>query len=446
MSKRTLIKGAVFLTVTGFATRLLGFYNRIFLTRLIGVSQLGIYQLIFPIYILSYAISSQGISLALTKNISFYSGQRKTAAIKEVMRASILFSAVISITCAVILFLISDKISIIFLNNSECKNLLKTICFAIPFVAVKSCFNAFFVGLEQPFVQGTSHFYEQIIRISATYFLFVLFSENMAGARVAITAVVIGEIFSMLYSLSYYFIKRKKYVSYENLKTLNQVEKRAIRNRLIQDTIPLSINNITVTLFATVETILLPAMLLKYYGESSESLAMYGIMSGIVMPFILFPSTITNSISTMLMPSVSHAVAANDEVKIKKARSNTIYFCCALGIAAWIFFFLFGEISCDLTFKNEAAGKILSKIGFLCPLLYLAQTQSAILNGMGKTYKNLFVNLLSIAIRIVVISTLVPAYGIAAYIFAMVISYAVQNVLLIIFTTTHTESPDIHSS
>ena len=52
MSKQTIIKGTLILTITGILTKCLGFYNRIFLTRLIGVKELGTYQLIFPLYTL----------------------------------------------------------------------------------------------------------------------------------------------------------------------------------------------------------------------------------------------------------------------------------------------------------------------------------------------------------------------------------------------------------
>lgn len=61
MSKRTIIKGTLILTITGILTKCLGFYNRIFLTRLIGVKELGTYQLIFPLYIL-------GISFAVRES------------------------------------------------------------------------------------------------------------------------------------------------------------------------------------------------------------------------------------------------------------------------------------------------------------------------------------------------------------------------------------------
>ena len=42
-TQNRVIKGTLILTTAGFATRIIGFYNRIFLSRLIGAKELGIY-------------------------------------------------------------------------------------------------------------------------------------------------------------------------------------------------------------------------------------------------------------------------------------------------------------------------------------------------------------------------------------------------------------------
>ena len=47
--KRELIKGTLILAAAGFAARLLGFFNRVYLANLISNAELGRYQLIFPI-------------------------------------------------------------------------------------------------------------------------------------------------------------------------------------------------------------------------------------------------------------------------------------------------------------------------------------------------------------------------------------------------------------
>lgn len=433
MSKKNLIKGTIFLTITGFVTRLLGFYNRIFLTRLIGVKELGIYQLIFPIYIFSYALCAQGISLSEIKNISYYSGKNDICSCQKIFKSSIKISLVLSLFVSSLIFLFAPLISKVILSNNETTCLLRIICLAIPFVAVKSCLNSYFVGHQMPFVQGTSHLYEQILRITATYILFCSFFKYNSGAKIAVIAVVIGEIAATLYSYIYYRYKNKKLISANSNCFDNSSTKiSSTTKQLIKDAIPLSINNILLTLFSATEALILPAMLLKYYNSNEIAIYIYGIVSGIVLPFLMFPSTITNSLSTMLIPSVSNAVSSNNKAKIKTANKNTIAFCCLLGILSWLFFYIFGDFACKIAFHDTNAGKLLSRIGFLCPLLYLANTQSAIMTGLGKNYKNLVYNILSISLRIIIIFNYVPLYGISAYIFALLIGYLVQNILMLI--------------
>ena len=52
MSNRNfLLKGTLLLTLSGFLTKIIGFIYRIFLSQKIGAQGMGIYQLIFPVYI-----------------------------------------------------------------------------------------------------------------------------------------------------------------------------------------------------------------------------------------------------------------------------------------------------------------------------------------------------------------------------------------------------------
>ena len=56
-----LIAGTLLLTVTGLSNRVIGFFYRIFLSRIIGAEGLGIYQLIFPIYMLCFSLCCHGL-------------------------------------------------------------------------------------------------------------------------------------------------------------------------------------------------------------------------------------------------------------------------------------------------------------------------------------------------------------------------------------------------
>ena len=58
--KRTLFTGTLLLTAAGILSRFIGFFYKIFLSRTIGAEGLGIYQLIFPIYMLCFSLCCYG--------------------------------------------------------------------------------------------------------------------------------------------------------------------------------------------------------------------------------------------------------------------------------------------------------------------------------------------------------------------------------------------------
>ena len=47
--KHPLIMGTMILTITGFLTRIIGFFYRIYLSRMFGEEGMGVYQLLSPV-------------------------------------------------------------------------------------------------------------------------------------------------------------------------------------------------------------------------------------------------------------------------------------------------------------------------------------------------------------------------------------------------------------
>ena len=70
LSSHPLITGALLLTLSGLLSRIIGFFYRIFLSHTIGAEGLGIYQLIFPIYALTFSLTAAGIQTALSKFVA----------------------------------------------------------------------------------------------------------------------------------------------------------------------------------------------------------------------------------------------------------------------------------------------------------------------------------------------------------------------------------------
>lgn len=434
MSKKTIIKGTLILTIAGLLTKILGFYNRIFLTRLIGVVELGKYQLIFPIYMFVFACCSQGISTTLTKQTSYYIGKGSKEKADYIFKLSICISTILSLLLALTIYLNSDLISYKLLKNTDCGILLRIITIAMPFVAIKSCINFYFIGIDKPGYHGFSHLIEQIIRISAAYILSLFVMADKVNAVLAVIAVVIGEVSATVISIVIYYVNRAKANKSKTVTEkipLTPKEKRYVRQYFKNDAIPITINNLIFTLFSTLEAIIMPAMLFYYYNDSDTALEMFGIVTGIVIPFILFPATITTSLSTMLLPAISYANARKDIRAINSALKNCIVFCLFLGALASAGFYVLGIPMCEIAFKSKEAGILLKKLCLLCPLIYTSGNLTSILNGIDKSFFALICNVIGISIRICFIFLMVPNYGLNAYAIGMFTSYTVINLLML---------------
>ena len=67
MKKTLFIKNAVILTVSAMILRFAGIIFKVWLARLIGSEGIGLYQLIFSVYVLASTFAQSGISTAVTR-------------------------------------------------------------------------------------------------------------------------------------------------------------------------------------------------------------------------------------------------------------------------------------------------------------------------------------------------------------------------------------------
>ena len=98
MSKNSIIKGTLILTIAGFATRIIGFFYRIFLSNILTPEEIGVYQLIFPVYAICFTLYGSGIQTALSRLIASEIGKQDTDNLKRILRTGITFSLTIAFT------------------------------------------------------------------------------------------------------------------------------------------------------------------------------------------------------------------------------------------------------------------------------------------------------------------------------------------------------------
>ena len=415
--KHPLIAGTLILTLTGLASRFIGFFYKIFLSRTIGAEGIGIYQMIFPIYGVCYALTTAGAEIAISRFVSGEIARGKKEQARSILWIGLSMSLALSLFTTLTVYLNADLIALRLLHEARCANLLRIMSITVPFGACHSCISGYYYGLQKTAVPACAQLFEQLVRVAAVYIIYqVSLEEGLTlSPAAAVIGLVLGEFASMLFTLFA--------ISSESLRTRTQkaasFPTRSYAKRMFREAAPVSANRVCMNLLGSAEAILLPLTLQQYGLTVERALSVYGTLTGMAMAFIQFPSVLTNAVSVMLLSSVSESQAAGNQNQIARTIRKTIRFCLPLGIACTVFFLLTGKTLGTFFFKNPMAGDFIITLAWICPFLYLNSTLHSILNGLGRTAAGFINNLIGVMIRIFFILTFVPRFGIQGYLWGI---------------------------
>lgn len=428
---RTFIKGTLILTLTGLLSRVIGFFYRIYLSRLFGEEGMGIYQLLSPVLALSFSLCAAGIQTAISKYVaaSVAKGNRKDS--YRYLFTGLFLSLLLSVPCMLLLLMFSDFVAVHFLLEARTASMLRIIALSIPAGAVHSCINGYYYGIKKTMLPSSTQLIEQFMRffcVLAADFL-ARRSHTVPHINAAVVGLVVGECAAMLISLLaiyFRFYREEADAGKSSLPCPNAGGFGISRFHAVKDLLvlafPLTVSRIVVNLLQSVEAVAIPSRLCRYGYDSVTALSVYGVLTGMALPLLFFPNALTGSMSLLLLPMVSEADARGNTDAVKNTTLKTIYSCLLLGAACTLFFFLSGPFLGRFLFHSELAGRYIRSLSLLCPFLYLCTTLSGILHGLGKAVSVFFVNVFSLSLRLLFVFFLIPAFGIDCYILSMVLS------------------------
>ena len=438
--KNPLVTGTVILTMTGLLSRFIGFFYRIFLSNIFGAEGMGIYQLIAPVLALSFALTVSGIQTAISKYVAGETSTRDYASSFRTLWAGFLLAMSLSAACTFYIYAHSEWIAVTFLLEARTAPLLRIIALSIPMATVHSCINGYFYGIRKTAVPAVSQLAEQIFRVGSVYLIYhVCKQHNMVPTiSFAVVGLVIGESASMVVSVIA-ILSRAHSVFPAGVVTGTVTKRigtntlivtyRRIMGQLLRLAVPLSANRLVINLLQSVEAVYIPNRLMAYGLNNADALGVYGVLTGMSLPLILFPSAITNSISVLLLPIVAEADANGNRFAVRRTIMTSIRYCLLLGFGCTVMFLLLGRAAGRLLFHSELAGSFILTLSFICPFMYIASTLSSILNGLGKTAQTFLYSVVSLLFRLLFVFAAIPTYGIKGYLWGMLASQILQTLL-----------------
>lgn len=431
IAKHPLITGSFLLTLAGFLSRLIGFFYRMYLSQIFGEEGMGIYQLLGPVMALSFSLTAAGFQTTISKFVA----ERYDGTAHNSLRPLLLGLSISLPASVLIMFFILSRtewIAVSFLQEPRTASMLRILALSLPLSATHACINGYFYGRKQAVIPAVSQLAEQCCRVLSVYLITNIgFSQGRVPTlNVTVIGLVMGEIASTIIcivALFHSLNSQSQRLTSEAPCSTAHVSNPLTYGALLSMALPLIANRISINLLQSIETVSIPARLRLFGYDSATALSVYGVLTGMAFPLLFFPNAITSAFAVLLLPMISEKISLGDKSGVRKLTLKTIECCSLLGFSCMLLFLFFGKQLGILFFHSELAGLFIRTLAFICPFLYLNNTLSAILQGMGKVLRLYFINVIALILRLLFVLFLVPLYGIQAYLWGVLLGQLFQS-------------------
>lgn len=418
MKRNTFFKNAAILTVTSLLLRSAGMVFRIYTSGVIGAEGMGLYQLILSVYTLGSTFATCGISTAVTRLVTDALALDRPGAVRRIMVRSMLLSAGIGLVSALILFFGADIIGNVFLKDPRTVPALKILCAGLPFMGITACLRGYFLARRR--VQDTSgaQLFEQCVRMVLIWRM--LSRINGQNAAKACGAVMLGDTAAECCACLLLWLRYRR--DRRQIAGGRNERPSPVLKPLLHIAVPITAGRYLNTVLRTVENIMVPDRLTAYSGSREQALASFGALKGMAMPLLFFPSSFLGAFSTLLIPEISEAATLGQRERVKRAVRRTLQLTILSSLLISGVFTLYADTLGQLIYQSDEVGLYLRVLGPLMPIMYTESVVDGILKGLGQQVSSLKYSVLDSATRIVMIVLLVPRFGMAGFLFVMLVS------------------------
>lgn len=363
------VRGTIFLMVVIFLSKLLGFVYRMQFMRIAGEEAVGVYMTAYPAFIFFMSLVQIGLPIAVAKIIAELYAKKRLGQLKAVMKTATKWSIASIIVFVPILYFFIPFLAGTLLHNEATTVTLYIALGAVPIVVCSGLIRGYLQGITKISPTAWSQMIEQLVRIaliSMVLPMFVVADNPEVTAAYAMAITLVGEVVSFLYLYFHYLWSKRKLKSTEQVKPYPSMP-------LLRVAVPSAGSR----LFGTFTWFLEPIVFLKALTLAGFTAAgattLYGVISGVHIPLLLFPSFIPNALAIVLIPAVSSAVARNNYSLLNERIELSLRLSSIIGCYAATYFFLHGDqLAAQLFGLEETKGYM----RVLAPIFYFYYIQS----------------------------------------------------------------------
>lgn len=462
MSKDSLIKGTIILTVAAFVARFLGVFQKIPLVYLLGDEGMGSYAIAFTLYSVLLVVATAGIPSALSKMISERLTLGRYEEANRIYRTSIWFAVAAGIFMASMMFFLAPWYASDYSKDAQAVLATQMIAPALLLFPLIAIMRGYFQGRQRMMPNGISQVVEQIFRlIFAVGLAYILLGVShewaIAGASLGGVAGGIAALGVMVYFAlrlrredresaksgemaitSAESLDNGKSASAELVPVLDS--SRAILSSLLKLSIPIVIFSVTVTLVYAIDaSSIIPLLQEKFTVNGARELN--GILTGRAQSLAGLPIILAIALSQSVVPLISSTYSQGKMDLVSHHTSRVMQLAILSGLPMVLIValgarpldgFLFGYEKSVYGYENGPM--IIALLTVSAMFQIVMQTSGAVLMGLGRMKPLVISVALGIGLKLALNFLLAPwldIYGIIIATGVCFISMSILNLLVL---------------
>ena len=423
--EKKLLLDTATLTASSFILRGLGLVFQVHISAAIGDSGVGLFQLIMSVQALAITLASSGIRYAVTRLVSEEIGMGRREAVRCVMRRCFAWALAFSTLAFCIQFFGAWTIGSTLVGDSRTVPSLRIISFGLPFLSMSAVMGGYFTAVQRAYKSAVVQLFEQVSMIVCVALLLPRVPTGrleLACAAIAL-GTALADLLSFLLSFVLYCIDRRRFPAGGN--------GRGLSARLIHMGLPLAMSAWARSALSTLQHLLVPGGLKRSGATADAALAAYGVVHGMVLPLLLFPSAFFISLAELLIPELTEAQMRGDARRTQQLVGHIYRLCLCFSVAAAAVFLFFGQALGSALYGSDAGGytRLLAP---LVIIMFMDTVTDGMLKGLGQQLHSMGINIADALLSVIMVYTLLPRWGIPAYLFTICFTETFNFVLSII--------------
>ena len=415
-----MLTNATFLTAISIAERGLGFLYRIVLSRLLGAEGVGLYQVAISLFHVFITVGTGGLPISLSRFISKQKAVGNLDGEKECVGAGVTLALLLTLPVSIVGIAFPSLFSVFF-SDKRVVGVFRVLLLGLAFSAVYTVLRGSFWGNKRFLTAALLEVTEESVMVLAGVLLLRGVTSAETGAITAAWAITLSNLVAFVATAVCFFVCGGR---------IGKPEKQL--KPLFNATLPITSVRVSNSLVSSAIAVLLPTMLVRAGATQAQALSIFGILSGMVVPFLFIPATAIGSISLVLVPEVSGDYYAKNNERLRKNITRGLQ--CAALIALFLlpFFSSIGDDLAVLAFAEPLAGEYVRKGCVVLLPMSVSMLATSMLNAMGKekrTFTFFFIGAAAQMLCILLLPGLVGGY---AYVIGLGMAFLCNGILALI--------------